>query len=82
MALEIIPAVGVLALLGPGQVLIICFCFCFSTPSPSLMQTSRLVDELLGEVQGLRSQVTTIDGSVGEMGDKVHRARRLAVLKV
>jgi len=80
MALEIIPAVGLLALLGPGQVLIICFCF--STPSPSLMQTSRLVDELLGEVQGLRSQVATIDGSVGEMGDKVHKAKRLAVLKV
>jgi len=46
------------------------------------MQTSRLVDELLGEVQGLRSQVATIDGSVGEMGDKVHKAGRLAVLKV
>lgn len=46
------------------------------------MQTSRLVDELLGEVQGLRSQVTTIDGTMGEMGDKVHKARRLAVLSL
>jgi len=45
-----------------------------SATEDGLDKTSRLVDELLGEVQGLRSQVTTIDGSVGEMGDKLSAA--------
>lgn len=40
----------------------------FSPPPHS--QTSRLVDELLGEVQGLRSQV---DGSMRDMEDKVNQ---------
>ncbi len=35
------------------------------------MQTSSLVDELLGEVNGLKNQVSSLDGSLGEMGEKV-----------
>ena len=41
-----------------------------SPPPPPHSQTSRLVDELLGEVQGLRSQV---DGSMRDMEDKVNQ---------
>ncbi len=44
-----------------------CLCFLGSC----LVQTSSLVDELLGEVQGLKSQVSDLDGSLGEMGEKV-----------
>lgn len=40
------------------------------SPPPPHSQTSRLVDELLGEVQGLRSQV---DGSMRDMEDKVNQ---------
>ena len=41
-----------------------------------LSQTSRLVDDVLGELQGLKSQVSAFDSSLEQMGDKLDQVEK------